>query len=129
MSRRTRRKRRHCGQLFRPDPRNVRHQRYCSAPACRRASKAASQRRWLAKAANRDYFRDPLRVLASLESDDKIVALAPPRLQGAASPRARTTRPVCDAGMGLGAMVDMWVTPDQCVSSLVVSQLKRPRPV
>ena len=59
MSTRTRRKCRHCGQLFRPDPRNVRHQRYCSAPACRRASKAASQRRWLAKAANRDYFRGP----------------------------------------------------------------------
>ena len=35
MSTRTRRKCRHCGQLFRPDPRNVRHQRYCSAPACR----------------------------------------------------------------------------------------------
>ena len=35
------------------------HQRYCSAPACRRASKAASQRRWLAKSANRDYFRGP----------------------------------------------------------------------
>ena len=49
MSKRTRRKCRHCGQFFRPDPRNIRHQRYCSAPACRRASKAASQRRWLAK--------------------------------------------------------------------------------
>ena len=59
MIRRRRRKCRHCGQLFRPDPRNVRHQRYCSAPVCRRASKAASQRRWLAKAANRDYFRGP----------------------------------------------------------------------
>ena len=59
MSTRTRRKCRHCGQFFRPDPRNVRHQRYCSAPACRRASKAASQRRWLAKAANRDYFCGP----------------------------------------------------------------------
>ena len=57
MSRRTRRKCRHCGRLFRPDPRNVRHQRYCSAPACRGASKAASQRRWLAKAENRNYFR------------------------------------------------------------------------
>ena len=59
MSTRTRRKCRHCAQLFRPDPRNALHQRYCSAPACRRASKAASQRRWLAKAANRDYFRGP----------------------------------------------------------------------
>ena len=59
MTTRTRRKCRHCGQLFRPDPRNLRHQRYCSAKECRRASKAASQRRWLAKAENRDYFRGP----------------------------------------------------------------------
>ena len=59
MTTRTRRKCRHCGQLFRPDPRNLRHQRYCSAKQCRRASKAASQRRWLAKAENRDYFRGP----------------------------------------------------------------------
>ena len=59
MSKRRRRKCHNCGELFRPDPRNVRHQRYCSAPACRGASKAASQRRWLAKAGNRDYFRGP----------------------------------------------------------------------
>lgn len=48
-----------CGNLFRPDPRNRRHQRYCSQPACRKASKAASQRRWLAKPDNRDYFKGP----------------------------------------------------------------------
>ena len=59
MTTRTRRKCWHCGQLFRPDPRNLRHQRYCSAKECRRVSKAASQRRWLAKAENRDYFRGP----------------------------------------------------------------------
>ena len=59
MTIRRRRKCRHCGQLFRPDPRNLRHQRYCSAKECRRASKAASQRRWLAKAENRDYFSGP----------------------------------------------------------------------
>ncbi|NIR29015.1 MAG: hypothetical protein GWN84_06810 [Gammaproteobacteria bacterium] len=49
----------HCRELFRPDPRNRHHQRYCSKPECRRASKAASQRRWLGKAANRDYFHGP----------------------------------------------------------------------
>jgi len=59
MTKRRRRKCMNCGQLFRPDPRNLRHQRYCSAPACRCASKAASQQRWLAKTANRDYFRGP----------------------------------------------------------------------
>ena len=57
MSQQRRRKCRHCGALFRPDPRNLRHQRFCSKPPCRRASKAESQRRWLAKADNRDYFR------------------------------------------------------------------------
>jgi hypothetical protein len=59
MIKRRRRKCLNCGALFRPDARNVRHQRYCSAPACRQASKAASQQRWLAKGANRDYFRGP----------------------------------------------------------------------
>ena len=35
-----------CGDFFPPDYRNVRHQRYCSKPACRKESKAQSQRRW-----------------------------------------------------------------------------------
>lgn len=53
----TRRKCRCCTQLFTPDPRNQTRQNYCSAPACRKASKAASQRRWLSTTGNRDYFR------------------------------------------------------------------------
>lgn len=57
MSRVRRRKCLHCGELFRPDARNRRHQRYCSTPLCRRASKAASQRRWLDKPENQNYFR------------------------------------------------------------------------
>ena len=59
MIQRRRRKCRHCKELFRLDPRNLRHQRYCAQPDCRRASKAQSQRRWLAKPHNRDYFRGP----------------------------------------------------------------------
>lgn len=59
MSQRRRRKCRHCGELLRPDARNLRHQRFCSKPPCRRASKAESQRRWLANPDNRDYFRGP----------------------------------------------------------------------
>jgi len=43
MARRGRRKCKCCLKLFRPGPCNRRHQRYCSAPRCRRASKAASQ--------------------------------------------------------------------------------------
>lgn len=50
---------RHCGQFFTPDYRNRHHQYYCSDPGCRRVSKAASQRRWLRRAQNRDYFRGP----------------------------------------------------------------------
>jgi hypothetical protein len=48
-----------CLKLFRPDPRNRHHQRYCSAPACRAASKAASQARWLATSDNQGYFHGP----------------------------------------------------------------------
>lgn len=59
MSKQRRRKCRNCGDLFRPDPRNLRHQRFCPKPPCRRASKARSQRRWLAKPDNQDYFRGP----------------------------------------------------------------------
>jgi len=57
-----RRKCKCCHKLFRPDPRNHRHQIYCSAAACRAASKAASQARWLAKPENRNYFRGPVHV-------------------------------------------------------------------
>ena len=49
----------HCNQFFVPDPRHRQRQRYCVAPACRRASKAASQARWLSRPENRDYFRGP----------------------------------------------------------------------
>ena len=58
----TKRKCKHCQTFFAPDPRSARRQRYCSQPACRQASKAASQRRWLRKPANRDYFRGPTQV-------------------------------------------------------------------
>lgn len=46
-----------CGKVFRADPRNARHQKYCSEPSCRNESKAVSRRAWLAKPENRDYFR------------------------------------------------------------------------
>src|SRR5271170_3804604 len=57
-----RRKCKCCLKLFRPDPRNRHHQRYCSAPACRAASKVASQARWLTKPENQGYFRGPVNV-------------------------------------------------------------------
>ena len=57
--RRGRRKCLHCKGLFEPDARTRDRQRHCGAPECKRASKAWRQRRWLAKAENRDYFHGP----------------------------------------------------------------------
>jgi hypothetical protein len=57
-----RRKCKCCLKLFRPDPRSRGRQQYCSAPRCRRASKAASHARWLGKPKNQGYFRDPWHV-------------------------------------------------------------------
>lgn len=47
----------HCREEFVPDRRNRDRQRYCGRKECRAASKAASQRRWLNKPENRNYFR------------------------------------------------------------------------
>lgn len=53
----SRRKCRCCRKFFPPDYRTSHHQRYCSAPACRQASKVASQRHWAHKFCNRSHFR------------------------------------------------------------------------
>jgi hypothetical protein len=53
----SKRKCKHCQSFFDPNPRSAGRQRYCSKLQCRQASKAASQRRWLHKPANRDYFK------------------------------------------------------------------------
>ena len=45
--------------MYDPDYRNGHPQRYCSAPACRRASHLAAQRKWRRKPENRDHFRGP----------------------------------------------------------------------
>jgi hypothetical protein len=54
-----RKKCRHCHDLFVPDHRNRNRQKYCRKPACSKASKAASQKRWLQKPENQNYFRGP----------------------------------------------------------------------
>ena len=48
-----------CKEFYLPDHRNLRHQGYCFKPACRKASKAQSQRRWLQRPENQNYFRGP----------------------------------------------------------------------
>ena len=50
------RKCQHCSEFYLPDRRNLHHQRYCSKAACRKQSKAESQRRWLEKPENQNYF-------------------------------------------------------------------------
>ncbi len=50
---------RHCRCLFVPDHRNRKQQTYCQKDLCRKASKKASQRKWLSKPENKDYFRSP----------------------------------------------------------------------
>lgn len=50
----------HCGIWFRPHPRNVNRQRFCSKAECRAASKKASQQKWTRN--NPDYFRGNVHV-------------------------------------------------------------------
>ena len=47
----------HCRSVFLADRRNLRHQAYCSQPACRRESKRQAQKRWLSKPENRNHFK------------------------------------------------------------------------
>jgi hypothetical protein len=51
-----------CRKLYYPHPRTRSGQKYCPEPRCGAASKKASQRRWLEKPENRDYFRGPQHV-------------------------------------------------------------------
>jgi hypothetical protein len=53
------RKCKHCKEFFTPNPKNAYHQVYCSNPVCIKASKAASQKRWLNKPENKNYFSGP----------------------------------------------------------------------
>ena len=51
-----------CRRVFILDYRNRHHQRYCGRPECRKASRKASQKRWLSKPENQFYFRGPAHV-------------------------------------------------------------------
>ncbi len=59
MKRNKKKKCRNCRQLFEPDPRNYNRQHYCRKSACRAASKSASQKKWLRKPENKNYFKGP----------------------------------------------------------------------
>ena len=49
----------HCHIFFKPDPRSKGRQIFCSLPDCRKASKKASQKKWLQKPQNQHYFSGP----------------------------------------------------------------------
>ena len=49
----------HCKKLFIPDYRNRTRQKFCKQPECQHASRRQSQRAWLEKPGNHDYFREP----------------------------------------------------------------------
>jgi hypothetical protein len=51
-----------CEKPFEVDKRNARHQKYCPKLICRKASKTASQRLWLAKPENANYHCGPVAV-------------------------------------------------------------------
>ncbi len=51
-----------CIAPFEADRRDAHHQEYCTKPPCRKASKAASQRLWLAKPENFNYHSGPVAV-------------------------------------------------------------------
>ena len=53
---------RNCRRLFIPDHRNRDRQKYCKTAICRKASKSASQEKWLNKPENNNYFRGALNV-------------------------------------------------------------------
>ena len=63
MKQQRRRKCRGCGELYHPDYRNHRHQKYCADPDCRLASKRARQAKWRASPKGHDYFHGPVHVL------------------------------------------------------------------
>jgi len=46
----------HCHDLYHPDPRHLKRQKFCDKPECKNASKKHSQKKWLTKTRNRDYF-------------------------------------------------------------------------
>ncbi len=46
----------HCHTFFKPNPRSKGRQKFCSTPECRKASKAASQKKWRQKPQNKNYF-------------------------------------------------------------------------
>jgi len=57
MKKRTRQRRcKNCSELYKPDPRHLKRQKFCCKPECRAASKKYSQQKWLNKPENQNHF-------------------------------------------------------------------------
>lgn len=64
MKKRIRRRRcKHCHDLYKPDSRNLKRQKFCDKPECKIASKKHSQQKWLIQPKNRDHFSGPENVI------------------------------------------------------------------
>lgn len=122
----TRRKCRCCTQFFIPDPRTLDRQRYCFKPACRRASQAASQRRWLSKNGNGDHFRgadEVRRVQLWRQSHPGYWKNQQPSSQGAQAVAAQPANPdqsSCNVPSGLpGTLQDYCLAQDPAFVGLI----------
>jgi len=58
-----RRRCKHCDDLFKPDSRNLKRQKFCRKSKCKDASKRYSQQKWLMKPKNKDHFSGPANVI------------------------------------------------------------------
>lgn len=58
-----RRKCKNCDDLFKPDSRNLKRQKFCRKLKCKEASKRFSQEQWLMKPQNKDHFSGSANVI------------------------------------------------------------------
>ncbi len=64
MKKKVRRRRcKNCHDLYKPDSRNLKRQKFCNKPECKVASKKHSQQKWLIQPKNRDHFSGPENVI------------------------------------------------------------------
>jgi hypothetical protein len=64
MKKKTRSRRcKNCDDLFKPDSRNLKRQKFCRKSECKEASKRYSQQQWLMKPQNKDHFSGPANVI------------------------------------------------------------------
>ena len=64
MKKKTRQRRcKNCDDLFKPDHRNLKRQKFCRKAGCKKASKRYSQQKWLMRPENKDHFSGPENVI------------------------------------------------------------------